>query len=136
MTMKKLKKIKENLLGNPKEFKSFTIKNGILCKQFSSKKDGMMFMGPYIPDKILRAVVAYVHRRNLHPSTSQTAKEFKAYYYHPMEVRTFKNVYRAAIAESEVFKRDSWDKLRGVFTEFPEKPYILRCDCLGGWVIK
>ncbi len=34
-------------------------------------------MGPYVPDKILRAVAAYVHRRNLHPSTSQTAKEFK-----------------------------------------------------------
>ncbi len=49
--------------------------------RFQLRSEKMMFMGPYVPDKILRAVAAYVHRRNLHPSTSQTAKEFKAYYY-------------------------------------------------------
>ncbi len=74
----KIRKIKENLLGNPKAFDTFIIRNGILCKKFGSKKDGMMFMGPYVPDKILRAVVVYIHRRNLHPSTSQTAKEGRA----------------------------------------------------------
>ena len=93
----KIRKIKENLLGNPKAFDTFIIRNGILCKKFGSKKDGMMFMGPYVPDKILRAVVVYIHRRNLHPSTSQTAKEFKAYYYHPMADKTVKEICRNCI---------------------------------------
>ena len=38
-----------------------------------------MFFGPYVPDKILKAVAIYIHRRNLHPSATQTSKEFKAY---------------------------------------------------------
>ena len=31
------------------------------------------------------------------------------------QVRTFKNAYRAAIAESEIFKREHWDKLFRLF---------------------
>ena len=47
----KIKRIKENLLGNPKAFDTFIIRNGILCKKFGNKKDGMMFMGPYVQIK-------------------------------------------------------------------------------------
>ncbi len=34
----KIKRIKENLLGNPKAFDTFIIRNGILCKKFGNKK--------------------------------------------------------------------------------------------------
>ena len=51
-----------------------------------------MFFGPYVPDKILKAVAVYIHRRNLHPSATQTIKEFKAYYYHPIADRVVKGI--------------------------------------------
>jgi hypothetical protein len=39
----------------------------------------------------------YIHRRNLHPSTTQTIKEFKAYYYHPIADRIIKEICRNCI---------------------------------------
>ena len=93
----KIKRIKQNLLGDPKAFDTFVIKNGILCKKFSTKKDGLMFFGPYVPDKILKAVAIYIHRRNLHPSATQTSKEFKAYYYHPISDRVVKEICRLSL---------------------------------------
>ncbi len=64
-------------------------------------------MGPYVPDKILRAVAAYVHRRNLHPSTSQTAKEFKAYYYHPMADKIIKELCRNCITCTQTRNKEN-----------------------------
>ncbi len=90
-------KLKQNLLGNPEAYNTFVIKNGILCKQFNNKKDGMAIIGPYIPDSIIYAVAAYVHRRNLHSSISQTIKEFKAYYYHPVADRIIKELCKRCI---------------------------------------
>jgi Integrase zinc binding domain len=93
----KIKIIKENLLGNPEAFDTFTIKNGILCKKFCNKKDGMVFLGPYIPTGQNFKSGSSIHRRDLHPSTSQTIKEFKAYYYHPTADRIIKELCRNCI---------------------------------------
>ena len=82
------------------------MRNGILCKKFDIHKDGLMFLGPYIPDKILRAVAAYIHRRNLHPSTTQSIKEFKAYYYHPIIDRVMKEICRNCITCTQTRNKD------------------------------
>ncbi len=111
----KINKLKQNLLGNPEAYNTFVIKNGILCKQFNNKKDGMAIIGPYIPDSIIYAVAAYVHRRNLHSSISQTIKEFKAYYYHPVADRIIKELCKRCITCTQTRnkeKRNMIDNIR------------------------
>jgi hypothetical protein len=65
-----------------------------------------MFLGPYVPDKILKAVAVYIHRRNLHPSTTQTIKEFKAYNYHPIADRVIKEICRNCITCTQTRNRE------------------------------
>ncbi len=82
-------------------------------------------MGPYVPDKILRAVAAYEHRRNLHPSTSQTAKEFKAYYYHPMADKIIKELCRNCITCTQTRNKENRIYIRVEFTRKKCKRAIL-----------
>jgi hypothetical protein len=55
------------------------------------------YLGVYIPTSILYSVVIYVHKHFLHPSKTQTLKEFSALYYHPLARRAVKKVCESCI---------------------------------------
>jgi dUTPase len=88
----RLRNIKDHLVGNPENYKNFVLKNGILCRQFTVEKAGTQFLGVYIPTSLLYAVVIYVHKHFLHPSKTQTLKEFQSLYYHPFAKRAVQKV--------------------------------------------
>jgi hypothetical protein len=94
---KRIREIKENLVSNPEEYKYYRIKSGILCREYSIDKNTTQYLGIYIPTSILCSVVIYIHKHILHPSKTQTLKEFSALYYHPFARRAVKKICEACI---------------------------------------
>jgi len=75
--------IRENLQGNPAAYHSFILKNGVVCKKYTLYRQSKTCICIYVPTVILKAVILYIHSKNMHTSISQTQKEFAANYYHP-----------------------------------------------------
>jgi Integrase zinc binding domain len=94
---RRIREIKEKLVSNPEEYKYYRIKSGILCREYSIDKNTTQYLGIYIPTSILFSVVIYVHKHFLHPSKTQTLKEFSALYYHPFARRAVKKICKACI---------------------------------------
>jgi len=92
-----LRSIKDALVGNSQEYKYFVLKKGLLCREYSTKNDTMQTLGVYIPTCILYAVVIYVHKHFMHPSRTQTLKEFSALYYHPFAKKAVQKVCDACL---------------------------------------
>ncbi|MFM8446308.1 MAG: hypothetical protein ACKN9Z_03015, partial [Actinomycetota bacterium] len=89
---KRLREIKESLIGDPDSHANFVLKNGILCRRYTIQTSSMQFLGVYIPTSILYAVVIYIHKHFLHPSKTQTLKEFQNLYYHPFVKKAVQKV--------------------------------------------
>ena len=94
---KNITKIKNDIVENRKVPKYFVLKNDILCRQYTIKSNSSFFMGVYIPDSILYAVIIYIHKFFNHPSLTQTFKEFRNLYYHPRAKQAVKNVCEACM---------------------------------------
>jgi hypothetical protein len=92
-----IKTIRENLVGNRDAYNTFMLKSGLVCKKLNIHHSGLSYVGIYIPTIILRAVIQYVHRKNLHTSATQTLKDFQANYYHPKAAKITKEICRECI---------------------------------------
>ena len=115
--------IRENLVGNPSAYNTYTLKGGLVCKKFTIHHAGVTYLGIYVPTVILRAVVQYIHRRNLHTSITQTYKEFMANYYHPRAQRTVKDVCKECVICAQSRNEEKRDiKIGRERTIKPEKP--------------
>ena len=68
------------------------MRNSVICRQYSIKTDSSFFLGVYVPDSILYAVIIYVHKFYHHPSLTQTFKQFRNLYYHPKAKQAVKLV--------------------------------------------
>ncbi len=93
----RLQRIKEDLLGNPDAHKYFCIKKGVLCREYTITKTSVQQWGIYVPTSILYAVVIYVHKFFMHPSKTQTYKEFENLYYHPFAKKAVQIVCEACV---------------------------------------
>ncbi|MEG1724594.1 MAG: RNase H-like domain-containing protein [Anaerovoracaceae bacterium] len=80
---RRMSRIKEDLVGNPKSHKYFSLMKGVLCREYNVANNTISHWAVYIPTSILYAVVIYIHKHYLHPSKTQTLKEFQCLYYHP-----------------------------------------------------
>jgi hypothetical protein len=60
---KRIREIKNNLVGNPSAYKYFRLKGDILCREFTVHSSTTQYLGVYIPTSILYSVVIYVHKR-------------------------------------------------------------------------
>jgi dUTPase len=89
---KRIQTIKEGLIGNKDEYKYFVMKKGILCREYTLKDDTTQQLGIYVPTSILYAVIIYLHKHFLHPSRTQTLREFQNLYYHPFAKRAVQKV--------------------------------------------
>jgi hypothetical protein len=94
---KRIREIKENLVSDPGAYKYFRLKGDILCREFTVHSSTTQFLGVYIPTCILYSVIIYVHKHFLHPSKTQTFKEFSALYYHPLARRAVKKVCESCL---------------------------------------
>jgi hypothetical protein len=88
----KINIIRENLQGNSQAYNNFILKNWLVCKKYTIQHAGITHVGIYIPTVIAKAVILYIHRRNMHTSITQTTKEFNAHYYHPRASKLTKEV--------------------------------------------
>jgi dUTPase len=91
-----IQQIKDDLLGK-KSFNSFTLHKGIVCKIFSEKHIGPNKLAIYIPSALLTPVLIYLHKHFLHPSKTQTFREFAALYYHPRAKQTSEKICKACL---------------------------------------
>jgi hypothetical protein len=87
----RLRQLKEDLVNGLKH-PYFILKDGLLCKQYSLKNNTVQYLGVYLPTSILYSVLIYIHKFYLHPSKTQTYKEFAALYYHPFASRAAQKV--------------------------------------------
>ena len=92
----KILQIKEELLGKNK-LKTFILHKNIVCKTFHNKQNITGSMAIYLPTALLKATIIYIHRHYLHPSKSQTFKEFASLYFHPHGKRVVKQICEACI---------------------------------------
>jgi dUTPase len=83
--------IKENLLGK-NNLKSFILKKNIVCKLYRMKPHQESKYVIYLPQVLLLPTIAYLHKFYLHPSATQTFKQFSQHYYHPHAKRTIKKL--------------------------------------------
>ena len=89
---KNIRKIKKDIVENENAYKYFVMRNSVICRQYSIKTDSSFFLGVYVPDSILYAVIIYVHKFYHHPSLRQTFKQFRNLYYHPKAKQAVKLV--------------------------------------------
>ena len=94
---RRLREIKNNLVGGSEEYKYFCIKKGVLCREYNVANSTISQWGIYEPTSILYAVVIYIHKHFLHPSKTQTLKEFRCLYYHPFVKRAVQMVCDSCI---------------------------------------
>ena len=92
-----IRKIKENLVENKNTFKYFVIKNDVVCRQYTITSKSTFFLGVYILDCILYAVMIFVHKFSNHPSLTQTLLQFCNLYYHPWAKKAAQNICKACI---------------------------------------
>ena len=91
-----IQQIKNNLLGN-KTLQSYVLKNNIVCKIFSEKHIGPNKIAIYIPTVLLKPVIIYIHKHFLHPSKTQTFREFASLYFHPRAKQIITQICHACI---------------------------------------
>jgi hypothetical protein len=76
-------KITINNLEGKQTMPEYTLKKGIVCKTFKETDSQEPRLAIYIPTFLLIPTIIYLHKHCLHPSTSQTMKQFTQIYYHP-----------------------------------------------------
>jgi hypothetical protein len=99
------------------------LKNGLVCKKYTIQHAGITHVGIYIPTVIAKAVILYIHRRNMHTSITQTTKEFNAHYYHPRASKLTKEVCNGCIICTQSRNMEKREiKIGRERTLKPEKP--------------
>jgi hypothetical protein len=116
----RLRKIKEDIVGGQNPHQYFLIKNGVLCREYSVTKDTTQYLGIYVPTSILYSVIIYIHKHFLHPSKTQTYREFCALYYHPFARRAVRKVCEACVVCAQA--RNAENKGNSVGRERTLKP--------------
>jgi hypothetical protein len=89
--------IKQNLLGKNNASNNFILRQGVVCRNYFLKRDSVQIVGIYVPTQILYAVIIFIHKKYLHPSYTQTRKEFERTFFHPQSGKAAKRVCRACI---------------------------------------
>jgi hypothetical protein len=118
-----IRTIRENLVGNPSAYNTYTLQSGLVCKKFTLHHAGVTYLGIYVPTEILRAVVQYIHRRSLHTSATQTYKEFMANYYHPRAQKMAKEICKECVICAQSRNEEKRDiRIGRERTIKPEKP--------------
>ena len=87
----KILQIKEELLGKH-SLKTFTLFKNIVCKEFQTDQNIAGRLAIYLPTALLKPTIIYIHRHFLHPSKSQTFKEFTSLNFHPHAKRVIKQI--------------------------------------------
>jgi len=87
--------IKESLQGTS-ELHSFILKKNVVCKVFQQESASPKVV-VYLPTALLLPTIIYIHRHFLHPSKTQTFKEFANLYYHPHARKHIARVCQACI---------------------------------------
>ena len=80
-----------------KHMKYYTVKNGILCREYKLHNEAKKTVGIYVPTSILYSIIIHIHKFYLHPSKTQNLKEFNALYYHPLAKKAVKRVCDSCI---------------------------------------
>jgi len=93
----RLNAIMQNLIGNENAYNFFFLKSGIVCRKFNKKHPGILDYGICIPDILLDAVMIYIHKKFLHPSITQTYKEFCSLYYHAFAKKSASKICKLCI---------------------------------------
>jgi hypothetical protein len=88
--------IKENLVGK-NTLPAYTMKKGIVCKIFKETESQEPRQVIYIPTTLLIPTIIYIHKHFLHPSRSQTYKQFIETYYHPQARKAIQRICKACI---------------------------------------
>ena len=91
-----ISQVKNNLLGKS-NYNTFILRNGVVCKIFSTKHIGPNPYAIYIPTTILTAVVIYIHKHYGHTSKTQTFREFASLYFHPRAKQVITDICRNCI---------------------------------------
>ena len=87
----------EDLIHGKNGRQYFTLKSGMLCREFPVHKEGKQILAVYIPTRLLYSVIIYIHKYYLHPSKTATLKEFNALYYHPFAKKAVKKICESCI---------------------------------------
>jgi transposase InsO family protein len=87
-----IKPIKESLLMENSHLKTFVLKKNVVCKLFKPSSTAQLTHAVYIPSVLLLPTIIYVHKHFLHPSRTQTFKEFASLYYHPHAKKMVKKI--------------------------------------------
>jgi hypothetical protein len=88
--------IKENLVGK-NTLPAYIMKKGIVCKIFKETESQEPRQVIYIPTSLLIPTIIYIHKHFLHPSRSQTYKQFIETYYHPQARKAIQRICKACI---------------------------------------
>ena len=51
-----------------KNMKYYTVKNGILCREYKLHNEAKKTLGIYVPTSILYSIIIHIHKFYLHPS--------------------------------------------------------------------
>jgi hypothetical protein len=73
------------------------MKKGIVCKIFKETESQEPRQVIYIPTSLLIPTIIYIHKLFLHPSRSQTYKQFTETYYHPQARKVIQRICKACI---------------------------------------
>ena len=89
-------KIKEDLIGN-KKLRTFMFHRGVVFKIFNRTNSEEQRRVIYLPTTLLYPVGVYLHKYFLHPSRSQTYKQFNQLYYHPKARRAIQEICNSCL---------------------------------------
>ena len=73
------------------------MKKGVVCKIFKETESQEPRQVIYIPTLLLIPTIIYIHKHFLHPSRSQTYKQFIETYYHPQARKAIQRICKACI---------------------------------------